>query len=222
MSPSRQIPLQFPEAELGFVDMAITGANRAICAAIRTVERWPDHVFCLSGAARSGLTTLALAWCAERAATYLSAAEFEATSARAIEDLASADLAIDDVAQLTQADNLLILMSAMRRHGKNLLLAAHAVPSNWKLQSPDLNSRLKAAPLAEIPPPDEELMRERLKRAFARSVLKLPKSVEDYLVTRLGLDYSLIEHSAEILAGASGERPLTIPLAREIFGEEET
>jgi chromosomal replication initiation ATPase DnaA len=82
-----------------------------------------------------------------------------------------------------------------------------------------LNSRLQAAPLAEIPAPDEELMRARLKRAFARSYLNLPKSVEDYLVTRLGLDYSLIERSAEILAGASGERALTIPLVREILDE---
>lgn len=220
MPPSRQIPLQFPEAALSFDEMAITDANRAICAAIRNVQRWPNHAFCICGSDRSGVTTLAMAWSAEREASYLSAADFAGKSLKAIDRLAESDVAIDDVDQLKKADQLLHLMSAIKRHGHNLLLAAHSVPSNWKFQSPDLNSRLKAAPLAEIPAPDEALMRARLKRAFARSVLKLPKPVEDYLVTRLGLDYSHIEHSVELLAGASGERPLTIPLAREFLGED--
>jgi DnaA family protein len=115
-----------------------------------------------------------------------------------------------------------MLLSAIKRNGQRVLLASHSAPSSWPVQSPDLMSRLHAAPLAEIPAPDEDLMRARLKRAFSRSALDLPQSVEDYLVTRLGLDYSLIEHSSEILAGASGERPLTIPLAREILEEEQT
>ena len=100
-----------------------------------------------------------------------------------------------------------------------ILLTAHTPPSHWVFQSPDLNSRLQSAPLAEVPAPDEELMRARLRRACARSYLDLPNVVEDYLVTRLGLDYSQIEQSAELLAGATGDRPLTIPLAREILGD---
>ena len=51
--------------------------------------------------------------------------------------------------------------------------------------------------------------------------MAVPESVEDYLVTRVGLDYSQIEHVAELLAGATGDRSLTIPLAREILGDED-
>jgi len=222
MPPSRQIPLQFPEASLSFDDMAITGANRAICAAIRTVERWPYHAFCLIGPSGSGVSTLAWAWARERDAAYLRADELSKIDVKAIEDLSARDVVIDDVDQMQRAEGLLMLLSAIKRNGHRVLLASHSAPASWHVQSPDLMSRLNAAPLAEIPSPDEELMRARLKRAFARSVLELPQSVEDYLVTRLGLDYSLIEHSAEILAGASGERPLTIPLAREILEEEKT
>lgn len=220
MPPSRQIPIQFPEASLGFDDMAITAANRAVCAAIRNTDRWPYHAFCLIGAVGSGVTTLAKAWAQERGAKYLDGAQLSGLSDKALEALSQADIVIDDVDQVKKAERLLILLSAIKRNGNRILLASHSAPASWQVQSPDLNSRLHAAPLAEIPAPDEELMRARLKRAFARSVLKLPKPVEDYLVTRLGLDYSLIEHSVEILAGASGERPLTIPLAREILEEE--
>lgn len=222
MPPSRQIPLQFPEASLSFDDMAITGANRAVCAAIRTVERWPYHAFCLIGPTGSGVSTLARAWASERDGTYLRADELSKIDVKSIEELSAKDVVIDDVDQMKRAEGLLMLLSAIKRNGHRVLLAAHSAPASWHVQSPDLVSRLHAAPLAEIPSPDEELMRARLKRAFARSVLELPESVEDYLVTRLGLDYSLIEHSAEILAGASGERPLTIPLAREILEEEKT
>ena len=220
MPPSRQIPLKFPEASLSFDNMTISAANRAICAAVRHSERWPYHVFCLIGPDGSGVSTLTQAWAHERTAHYLSAITFDKIGVGEVEEISQNDVAIDDVDQLKRADGLLLLISAIERNQKRLLLASHSAPSSWTFRSPDLNSRLKAAPLAEIPGPDEELMRARLRRAFARSVLELPKSVEDYLVTRLGLDYSLIEQSVEILAGASGERPLTIPLAREILEQE--
>lgn len=220
MPPSRQIPIQYPEARLNFEDMAVTDANRAVCAAIRNPDRWPYHAFCLIGAAGSGITTIAKAWADERQARYFSGSDFSKLGISEIEAITATDLAIDDVETLTNAETLLLSLSGIKRHDTRILLAAHTVPSQWRIQSPDLRSRLQGAPLAELPAPDEDLMRARLRRAFARTYLDLPKTVEDYLVTRIGLDYSLIEQSAETLAGASGDRPLTIPLAREILGEE--
>lgn len=220
MAPSRQIPLTFPEAPLKFDDLTITDANRAVCAAIQRVERWPYHAFCLIGAPGSGISTLAWAWAQTRDATYLDAHDMSKLSLRQIEKLTETDLAIDNVDALKDAHTLLLLLSGIKRHQAHILLTAHTAPTHWTVQSPDLHSRLRAAPLAELPAPDEALMRARLKRAFARSFQELPISVEDYLVTRLGLDYALIEQTAEILAGASGDRALTIPLAREILGDD--
>ena len=219
MPPTGQIPIRFPEAQLNFDQMAITPANRSICAAIRKPDRWPYHAFCLIGPAGSGVSTLSKAWASERGARYLQANALTTLVRTEGEELTMLDLVIDDVETTQDADALLMVLSGIQRHGNHILLAGHSVPAHWRVNSPDLNSRLQAVPLAEIPAPDEQLMRARLKRAFARSYLNLPKSVEDYLVTRLGLDYSLIERSAEILAGASGERALTIPLVREILDE---
>lgn len=220
MPPSRQIPLQFPETPLNFEDMAVTSANRAICAAIRKVERWPYHAFCLIGPKGSGVTTLARAWAEDRAAVYFDATDLIKLDLPEIEKVTEQDLVIDNVDALDQAETLLLVLSGVKRHQRAILLTGHTAPANWTFQSPDLNSRLKAAPLAQLPAPDEELMRARFRRAFARSALDLPKTVEDYLVMRVGLDYSQIEQAAEILAGASGDRPLTIPLVREILGDE--
>jgi chromosomal replication initiation ATPase DnaA len=220
MPPSRQIPIKFPEARLSFDDMAVTAANRSVCAAIRKPDRWPYYAFCLIGAAGSGISTIAQAWADEREARYFSGREFSKLGISEIEAITATDLAIDDVETLNNAEALLLSLSGIQRHDRRILLAAHTPPGQWRIQSPDLRSRLQGAPLAELPAPDEELMRARLRRAFARCYLDLPKTVEDYLVTRIGLDYSLIEQSAETLAGASGDRPLTIPLAREILGED--
>jgi chromosomal replication initiation ATPase DnaA len=219
MPRTGQIPIRFPEAQLNFDQMAITSANRSICAAVRKPDRWPYHAFCLIGPAGSGVSTLANAWAVERNARFVEADALNNLVKSEGEQLTMQDLVVDDVDTMQEADALLMVLSGIQRHGHYILLAGHSVPANWRVSSPDLNSRLQGAPLAEIPAPDEELMRARLQRAFARSYLNLPKSVEDYLVTRLGLDYSLIEQSAETLAGASGERALTIPLVREILDE---
>lgn len=220
MPPSRQIPLQFPEAALSFEDMAITSTNRTICAAIRKTDRWPYHAFCLIGPKGSGITTLARAWARDREATYFSSKELVALNLAEVERVTETDLVIDDVDALNDAEILLLLLSGIKRQQKSILLTGHTVPAQWSFQSPDLISRLHAAPLAQLPAPDEELMRARFERAFARSALVPPKSVQDYLVTRVGLDYSQIEQVAEMLAGATGDRPLTIPLVREILGDE--
>jgi len=221
MAPSRQIPLKFPERDLSFEDMEITAANRAVCAAIRQPDRWPYHACTLIGPTGSGITTLAKAWSKDRGARFMTARELSEINLGDVERLTETDIAVDNVDQLTDGEALLLLLSGIKRHETHILLAAHSAPEQWRVQSPDLRSRLRAAPLVALPAPDEDLMRARLKRAFLRSYLEVPKTVEDYLVTRLGLDYSLIEKTAEILAGASGDRPLTIPLAREILGEED-
>ena len=220
MPPSRQIPLQFPETALSFDDMAVTTANRAICAAIRKTERWPYHAFCLIGPKGSGITTLAKAWANEKGATDCGAAEHEQLDVTEIETTTEKDLVIDDVDRLEDAETLLLMLSGVKRHRRSILLTGHTPPSSWSIQSPDLNSRLHAAPLAQLPAPDEELMRARFQRAFSRSMMVVPKLVEDYLVTRGGRDDSQIENVAELVAGATGDRALTIPLVREILGDE--
>jgi chromosomal replication initiation ATPase DnaA len=217
MPPSGQIPLRFPESRLTFKTMAITDANRTVCAAVRKAERWPYHAFCLIGPEGSGVTTLARAWAKERNGVYLDASDAAQLDLSQLEKLAEQDVAIDNVETFSDAETLLLILSGIERQQNVILLTAHTGPSQWVFQSPDLISRLKAAPLAELPAPDEDMMRVRLRRAFARSCLSVPESVEDFLVTRLGLDYSLIEQTAELLAGASGDRPLTIPLVREIL-----
>lgn len=220
MSEPKQIPIRFPEADLDFDQLTVTPANRAILAAVRRSDHWPYHVFCLVGSSLSGLTTIAKAWARERGGTYMDGKDFAALKSEQIETLASNDFAIDRPDLISDQTNLLFAVSAAERLGSKMLLAAGSAPATWQSCSPDLMSRLRSAPIAEIPLPDEPLMRARLKRACDRAYLNMPIGVEDYLVTRLGLDYSRIEYVIEALAGLAADRPLTIPLVRKVLGQE--
>ncbi len=213
----QQLPLRFPQPLPGFEDMTISASNRGPIAAARRIEHWPYHVFCLIGAPRSGLTSIAKAWANQVGAMYVDAendpdalkdgSRFEDSQYIAID---RADLLVDDA-------ELLTLISATRRLGGRLLLTARQAPTNWNNSSADLASRLKSAPLAELDAPDEEMMRARIAIAAKSAFIKIPPAVEEYLVTRLGLSYAAIEDMVERISGEMGGRELTVHLVREIL-----
>lgn len=199
----------------------MTAANRAAFAAVRRPAQWPFPVFCLTGGARSGLTSVAEAFAAQTGGQLIRAAGAGALRLGQYEPAQGTAIAIDDADRVTDERGLLTLISALMRQGGSLLLTAHSVPAQWHSQSPDLLSRLKSAPLTSLGPPDEEMLRLRLRRACAHFFLVLPPNVEDFLVTRLGLSYERIESTAEALSGAVAGRELTVPLARDLLGEDD-
>lgn len=218
MSDPRQLPLTFPEEALSFEDMALTAANRGAVAAARRVEHWPYPTFCVVGPQRSGLTTLAKAWAAQYEAAELDPDLAAIADPAGLEQIAQGYAVIDRADCVTDEKRLLALISAVERLNGRLLCTAITSPSEWRTSfSADLMSRLKSAPIARIDHPDEDMMRARLRRAAARSVLTLSKNVEDYLVLRLGLSYLAIEDTVQRLAGAAGSRALTVPLARDVL-----
>lgn len=217
MPNSGQIPLRFPEQFLSFEEMVVTASNRGVIAAVRRVDHWPYHVFCLVGPPQSGLTTIAREWAKERSGIYLKAVECAKLTLQDIETMASGNLVVDGADDMHAQANLLNLVGASERSGGRLLLASHQAPSQWQTPSPDLASRLKSAPIGDLGAPDEDLMRGRIKRACARAYLNLPQAVEDYLVIRLGLNFEAIEDAVLRLDGAVTGKAISVPLAREVL-----
>lgn len=221
MAGPGQIPIRFPEARLSFAEMEKTSSNRAAIAAVRRVEHWPYHVFCLIGPRQSGLTTIAQAWAEERDGTCLLPTELNMLMSQQLEAYAAGSLAVDRADEFADGMQLLTMISAAERLGGHILLTANTAPSQWPASTRDLASRLRSAPIVELGNPDEALMRARIRRACDRAYLKLPKPVEDYLVIRLGLSFALIEDAILQLDGAAGGRPLSVPMAREVLAGED-
>lgn len=214
-----QIPFRFPEPALTFDDMAITPATRGVISAVRRPEHWPYFAFCLIGAANSGLTTCALAWVRERGGVFLDHTTLDQIDLAKLETSQNAFVALDRVDIIDNEKSILWLFSAVERTRGRLFLTARSAPEQWSIASPDLRSRFKAMPVGDLGLPDEDMMRARIRRACARAYLKLPSIVEDYLVTRLGLDYSALEDAITRLDGAAGQgKQLTVPMVKNTLG----
>lgn len=212
----RQLPLSFPETLLDFDVMEQTPANARVIAALRDVDRWAQPALFLLGPEKSGLTTMAAAWAAEQGGIYVDARSDQDLATLRPEELAADAVVIDNAEDVSDESWMLNELSAVKRVGGHILLTANRPPNEWSIRSPDLRSRLLATPIVEVGPPDDPLMRARLKRAMSRFGLNLPVQVEDYLVVRLGLSYTAIEETVKVLAGAAGgRRALTVPLARD-------
>lgn len=217
MKTPRQLPLKYPEPRLGLKDFILTEANRGPVESALRPDVWPYPVFCLSGPRGAGLSTLCEIWAEEIDGVLLRASDVNALKPEAFEDLSSGRVVVDEADAVTNEQALLLLISAIDRLGGRLLLTAHNPPSQWRAATKDLASRLQAAPLAQIGPPDEAMMRARLQAVSKAQFMQMPKAVEDYLLIRIGLRYDLVTPTIEALSGAVGGRELTVPVAREIL-----
>lgn len=217
MKKPRQLPIKFPDPKLELKDFILTDANRAPIEAALKPDLWPHHVFCLIGPIGSGLSTLCSIWATELDGVHLTAAELSRMTPNEATDLSSGRIVVDEADTVQDGHALLLLISAVGRLGGRLLLTGHKPPSQWRAATTDLASRLQAAPLALIGPPDEPMMRARFQAIAKSQYLDMPKAVEDYLLVRIGLRYDLVAPVIEALSGAVSGRELTVPVAREIL-----
>ena len=212
-----QLPLQFPRAQLTFDDLLTSDANRTTLSTLRRWRDWRRSVHALSGPAKSGISTMVTAWAADAGAEQFEPRNFSRLGNKSIESLARGAVAIDDADMVKAEDNLLFLINLSDRLGGHVLLGSHLAPSTWRMKAPDLVSRLRALPLMRIDEPDEEMFRARLKAAFKREFLVLPRPVEDYVAIRMGRSYAALEDFVTRLSEGSAGREITVPLAREVL-----
>ncbi|WP_143435334.1 HdaA/DnaA family protein [Henriciella aquimarina] len=214
---SRQLPLAFPEATLTLDQLPVTAANRT---AIAVLKRWPDWrtpSLAVVGAPKSGLTTAAKAWVAHADGELIEAKAFDRLSHKKIEALAARPVAIDLGEAVKNEDNLLSIINLSARAGGSVLVTGHVSPARWRVRLRDLESRLKSMTLVELGPPDDEMVKIRLRAAMKRRYLKLPDDVEAYVLTRIERNYPAIETFVENLHEMADGREITVPLARDVM-----
>ncbi len=221
-APPLQLSLDFPQSVATLDALSVSPSNAGAIARLKQSPDWPLAAMALVGPAKSGLTTLSLAWAEEFGGRVVLPGDFEVMSPDDLEALASGFIAIDPGERLTDEARLLFLINQVGAKGGRLLLTSRRPPSQWTISQKDLRSRLRAMPVAEINSPDDAMVRARLTSAFARHFFRLPEDVANYLVLRLPRNYSGLEDYVTRLAGiliGSG-RELTVPLARNVLRQE--
>jgi chromosomal replication initiation ATPase DnaA len=204
----------------------VSGSNERAFAMIEAWPAWPDSALLLIGPPGAGKSHLGAIWTARASARIISAASLVDAD---LEALASGPLLVEDLGPNGPAQTKLFhLLNLVRERGFGLLLTARDSPEALGITIPDLVSRLRLAPRAEIGPPDDALMRAVLVKLLVDRQLVVDKNLVDYAALRLGrsLDAARLFIEAIDRRALSRKSRITRTIAAEVIraltGDEAT
>ena len=104
-----------------------------------------------------------------------------------------------------------------------MLLTARTQPAGWTLQIKDLASRLRAVPVVQLEPPDDQLLRALIVKFCADRQLVVDESVVSYLLPRIERSFVASRRAVEQLDAEALRRgrPITRALAAEVLRDGE-
>jgi chromosomal replication initiation ATPase DnaA len=216
---SEQLPLSLPHGNAtGWDDLVVGDPLHAATAIIRRWPDWPSPVVVLTGPEGSGKSHLAALWRARSGAQPI----HPLADSEAVAQAAEGPVLFEDADREPFDETTLFhVINAVRSNATSLLITARSWPMGWNVALPDLASRLKAATVVEIGPPDDALLLQVLFKLFADRQLTIDERLATYLVSRmertLAAAQSIVDR-LDRLALARGTR-VTRALAAEVLND---
>jgi len=224
---ARQLAFDLPaRPALGRSDFFVSPANRTALALIDAWPDWPERRLAVAGPPGSGKTHVAHVWAARARAEILPAAALDGLGPDAVPAAAALVVEnVDTVADLPTAtaarveEALFHLCNRLRAGGGSLMVSGRSAPSRWRLALPDLASRLEAAAVARLEPPDDALLAAVLVKLFADRQIPVGPELIPYLVARMDRSFESAEATVARLdrAGLAARRRITPRLAAEVL-----
>lgn len=181
----RQLAFDLPHRPAtGRDDFLVTPSNAKAVALIDLWPKWPANTLILLGPPGSGKSHLAAVWHEMTGAVLARPADIRADRVPKLLDKAA--LVIEDA----PGENLdeaafFHLLNLSREQKAYILITAARAPPGWGIALPDLLSRLKAAPTAQLGPPDDALLRGVLVKLFADRQIGVDEALVSYLISRM-------------------------------------
>ncbi|TNF20537.1 MAG: chromosomal replication initiator DnaA [Rhodobacteraceae bacterium] len=164
-------------------DFYVSPSNAVAVSMIDGWRGWAGGKLVLKGPKGSGKTHLAHVWAEQSGARIVPAADLPGVS---VAELAQAPLCIEDAEDAAgNADaeaHMFHLHNLVLSEGHALLVTATQEPALWKLDLPDLKSRMEGTQVIAMTPPDDELLGAVLGKLFADRQLSPNPDVVPYLV----------------------------------------
>jgi chromosomal replication initiation ATPase DnaA len=188
-------------------------------AAVAWLDRWPDWpapALVVYGPPGCGKSHLVEAWRAR------SSASTERDPERLGKSRARA-LTLDDADRIGEHD-LLHLYNIIAEGQGHVLMTAQRPPVLWGVHLADLRSRLLAAPSAAIGAPDDALLGAVLVKLFADRQVQVAPELVHWLLRRIERSFAGARDAVARLdaAALALKRPVTVPLAREVIGDDQS
>jgi chromosomal replication initiation ATPase DnaA len=216
-----QLALALEHAESHAREDFLAGPSNA--AALALIERWPDwseRTMLLVGPGGSGKSHLAAIWAGMAGARLLAARALDSASLPS--SLATGALVLEDLAEDRFDERALFhLLNLGREESAFVLITARSAPAGWRLEVPDLASRLRALPVVTVMAPDDALLRAVIVKLFADRQLAVDESLIAYLATRIERSFAAARAAVDALdrEALRLKRPVTRALAGELLRE---
>ena len=220
MNVPRQLALALPHAEnFAREDFLAGGSNRAALGLIERWPDWPDRALALVGPEGAGKSHLAAIWAEIAGARRVSARALGETGLMGA--LATGALVVEDASARLDERALFHLLNLVRQEEAFVLITAQTAPAGWRVELPDLVSRLRAVPVVELSAPDDALLRAVLVKLFADRQLGVDEGLIGYLATRIERSFAGARAAVEELdrEALRQKRPVTRALAAELLSQ---
>lgn len=218
-APPRQLALDLAsEPRFGEEDFLVSPSNEAAYAMIESWPNWSAPALLIVGPAGSGKSHLAAIWAARAGARTVAGAALGLADLPALG--AAGAVLVEDAEHAVAAESALFHLFNLLREGNGaLVLTAKSPPDAWGLTTPDLLSRLRLAPMAEIAPPDDALVRAVLVKLLVDRQLIVDTALVEYVALRLDRSLDAARRFVDALdreALARGRR-ITRAMAGEVL-----
>ena len=218
-SPTRQLTLDLSqEPRFGREDFLVSPSNATSWEMFERWPDWPDRMCLLVGPTGSGKSHLAAIWAERAKARVLSGRALPLADLPALAGAGA--ILIEDADAATGVEKEFFhLINLVRSAGSWLVVTARSRPDCWNLATPDLLSRLRLAPVAEIGQPDDALVRAVLVKLFVDRQLVVDTSVIEFLALRIERSLDAARSIVEALdrEALSLGRPVTRPMAGDVL-----
>ena len=185
MAPPRQLTFRWSHSpSFAREDFLSAPSNRDALAAVELWPNWAGRMLMLVGPEGAGKSHLGAIWARAADAIILSG---EGLDERSIQACARADaVLIEDADCAKRAEALFFhLINTALQNNAWLLLTGRTAPDAWGLNTPDLLSRLRLAPVARLDAPDIELTEAVLFKLFSDRQLQVDPRVISYIALRI-------------------------------------
>ena len=223
-----QLPLDLDwprKRALGRSDFIESPANAKALAMIDGAQLWPESRLALFGPEGCGKTHLAAIWARRAGAAFVDLPRLRESNVRDVAALGP--LVVEDFdrfpARSEERDRiergLHHLYNVMGESGTPLLFTGREPPTRWKIDLPDLASRLSALPAFEIEGPDDILMSRLVLKLFDDRSISVDPRIGSYIALRGRRSYRAIAEIVETLDAASVRRhaPITVQFVKDVM-----
>jgi len=204
-----QLPLDLRHSpRYGEEDFLESPCNAQALALVRLWPNWPRNMLLLTGPEGSGKSHLGAIWATRADAKIFPAGAMDAGSPPILG--AQKTLLLEDAEQAPEKE-LFHLLNLFSESGGALMLTAARPPDFWGVKTPDLLSRLRRMPQAEIFPPDETFVAAILIKLFDDRQIRVEEPTIAYLAARMERSLAVCERLVDALdrEALARARPVT-------------